>query len=341
MVKVDYKGLKYTLSAMRKQMIHLNLQLLYQCNFRCKICDFWKEEYRDYPQLSIDQIRIIEEKINELGPLIISLGGGEPLLNCDILSIIKILSKNHYPVMISNGWYINQENAKELFDAGLYEVSVSIDYIDPKKHDKQRGKEGAYSKAVEALKILKDARTKSYQRVHLISVVMDDNLMDIEPLILLAKEIGITYLVTLYSNGRGKKEYIGRNEDISKHLLGLKKKYKEFVALPGYLSKFTESVSGKKEIAPCYAGKNLFNIGSNGDVSLCIDRLDTPAGNIFVDEMRIISEKLLAMQQSNTCGDCWTSCRGAIESLLYHSHKVSNIKALYESIKNVTIGESN
>jgi MoaA/NifB/PqqE/SkfB family radical SAM enzyme len=341
MLKVDYKGLKYTLSAMRKQMIHLNLQLLYQCNFRCKICDFWKEEYRDYPQLSIDQIRLIEKKINEIGPLIISLGGGEPLLHKDIIPIIKILSKNNYPVMISNGWYITKDNAKELFDAGLYEVSVSIDYIDPKKHDRQRGKEGAFSKAVEALKILKDSRTKPFQRVHLISVVMDDNLMDIEPLILLAKDIGITYLVTLYSDGRGKKENIGKNEDISKHLLELKKKYKEFVALPGYLAKFTESVSGKLEIAPCYAGKNLFNIGSNGDVSLCIDRLDNPVSNIFIQDMRSISEKLLAMQKSNTCGNCWTSCRGAIESLLYHSNKLSNIKAMYESIKNVPIGESN
>jgi MoaA/NifB/PqqE/SkfB family radical SAM enzyme len=341
MVKVDFKGMKYTISAIRKQMIHLNLQLLYQCNFRCKICDFWKEDYKDYHQLSISQIKIIEEKINEIGPLIISLGGGEPLLHKDIISIIKILSKNHYPVMISNGWYITKENAKELFDAGLYEVSVSIDYIDHKKHDMQRGKEGAFSKAVEALKILKDVRNKPYQRVHLISVVMEDNLMDIEPLILLAKEIGITYLVTLYSDGRGKKDNFVGNEDISKYLLGLKEKYKEFVALPGYLSKFTESVNGNQEMTPCCAGKNLFNIGSNGDVSLCIDRLDNPVANIFIDNMSSISEKLLAAQQSNTCGNCWTSCRGAIESLLYHPHKLSNIKAMYESIKNVPVGVSN
>ena len=338
MLKVNYKGIKFTLAALRKQLIHLNLQLLYQCNFRCKICDFWTEEYKDYPQLSVVQIKLIEEKLKAIGPLIISLGGGEPLLHREIVPIINILSKNNFPVMISNGWFITEDFAKELFKAGLYEVSISIDYADPKKHDLQRGRDGAYTKAVNALKILKNARTKSYQRVHLISVVMDDNVDDIESLILLAKEIGITYLVTLYSDGRGKKEKYSNQDDISRYILNLKKKYKEFVALPGYLSRFSEFVNGGNGINPCYAGKNLFNIGSQGNVSLCIDRLDNPVGNIFVDDINSIRKKLFDMFLANTCGNCWTSCRGALESLLYDNSRASNIKAMYDSIRNLPLG---
>ncbi len=340
MIKVDYKGIKFTYATFRKQLIHLNLQLLYQCNFRCKICDFWKEEYNDAPQLTLEQIKSIASKLKYLNPMIISLGGGEPLLHRDILQIVNVLSEHNYPVMISNGWYITPELAKNLFEAGMYEISISIDYADPKKHDEQRGKDGAYSKAVEALKILKTARTKPHQRIHLISVVMDDNIDDIEPLIILAKEIGITYLVTLYSDGRGKKERYNNNNDISAHLLKLKEKYKEFVVIPGYISKFTESFEGSGGIKPCFAGKNLFNISSQGEVSLCIDRLDSPVGNIFTDDIFVLRKKLLEMHQTNNCGNCWTSCRGAIESLLYDKNKIANIRAFYDSMKNIPIGSN-
>ena len=39
----------------------------------------------------------------------------------------------------------------------------------------------------------------------MITVLMDDNLDDVEPLIQLSREIGVTYMVNLYSWNRGTK----------------------------------------------------------------------------------------------------------------------------------------
>ena len=301
--------------------MHLNLQLLYQCNFRCGICDFWKEEYRDHPRLTMPQIETISDKLKPLGPIVISVGGGEPLLHEDIIGVTRTLAKNNFPVMICNGWFMTPEIARGLFRAGMHEVSISLDYADPAKHDAQRGVKGAFDRAVSALETLAKNRVHSYQRVHMISVVMDDNIDEIEKLIGIAKSIGVTYLITFYSKRRGEKESRASRTDITRRLLELKKKYPEFVAISEFINRFADAqIDGG--VAPCYAGKNLFNIDCVGNVTRCIDRLDAVAGNIFTDDIGTIKKNLLSLRETDTCSACWTSCRGNIETMLYGRNKV-------------------
>jgi MoaA/NifB/PqqE/SkfB family radical SAM enzyme len=331
------KKIHYAYSFLRKRFVHVNLQILYQCNFHCQICDFWKPPYKDMPQLSLAQTEIFSKKLYALGPLIVSIGGGEPLLHPDLVPIIRSLAKYHLPVMICNGWFVTPENARAMFKAGLYEVSVSLDYASPQKHDQQRGVAGAFDHAVSALEHLLKNRAYAHQRVHMISVVMDDNLAEIEPLIRLAKDIGVTYLLTLYSHGRGKKKPRASEKDISELLFSLKKKYKNFVALHGYLARFTEAVQNENGILPCYAGRNLLNIDCNGNVSRCIDRLDQPAGNILSDGLEQIIRELRNQYLENDCGGCWTSCRGNIESLMYGKNRLQNLWDSFQVTKRIAL----
>lgn len=321
------KRLKLMRAFLKKDLVHLNLQLLYQCNFRCRICDFWKPPYTGMPSLSATDIATLAAKLPS--PLIVSIGGGEPLLHPELPEIIRLLARDHFPVMITNGWYATPELARAILQAGLYEISVSVDYADPKRHDRQRGVSGAFERAVAALDNLHRNRVSSHQRVHMISVVMDDNLDEIEPLILLAKEIGVTYLVTYYSHNRGKKARRDAGRDVSAHLLGLKKKHANFVAIRGFLGRFTESERSAEGIRPCYAGKNLFNIDCQGNVSRCIDRLDQVAGNLLQDGFSGIRQRLLELQSANDCGDCWTSCRGNFETLMYGEQRLRNLLDSY------------
>lgn len=320
------KRMKFFGAFLRRDFVHLNLQLLYQCNFHCRICDFWKPAYKDMPQLSAADVQIMVDKLP--GPMIVSIGGGEPLMHPELLPIIRILGKKHFPVMICNGWYVTPENARELFAAGLHEISISVDYADAAKHDKQRGVQGAFERALQALDTLNRSRIHASQRVHMISVVMDDNLDQIEPLIKLAGEMGITYLLTYYSHNRGKKDRRNAQEDVSAHLLALKRKYPHFVAIEGYLERFTDA-AGDDGIRPCYAGKNLLNVDCQGNVSRCIDHLDQSAGNILVDDFESIRMNLLRQFEANDCGACWTSCRGNFETLMYGEKRLRNLMDSY------------
>ena len=330
------KKMRYAASFLRRGLVHTNLQLHYRCNFRCQICDFWKEGFDGRPQLSLAQVGVLSEKLAEIGPQIVSIGGGEPLLHDDIVGIVETLARFHFPVMICNGWFVTPERARALFAAGMYEVSVSVDYADPEKHDRQRGVPGAFDRAIRALEILQQSRRHPWQRVHMISVVMDDNLDDVEALIERCREMGITYLVTLYSDGRGRLRRRAARPDLSARLLELKRRHPDFVQLRGYLARFTEAVR-EGGVGPCYAGKHLCNVDSQGDVALCIDRLETKVGNLLTDDAKTIARRLRAAHEANTCQECWTSCRGAIETLLYGGNPLANLADYHAMTRSVPL----
>jgi MoaA/NifB/PqqE/SkfB family radical SAM enzyme len=308
------RKLRYVRNFTLGRMVHTNLQILYTCNFRCGICNFWRPEYRDAARLSLGQVEQISDRLAEFGPQIVSIGGGEPLLHPDIVGIVSTLARHHFPVMICNGWYVTRELARRLWQAGIYEVSISVDYANAERHDQQRGTPGAYARALEALRVLYHERIHPLQRVHMISVILEDNLDEVEPLIHICRDLGITYLVTLYSDARGERSTRQIPAQVSRRLLALKRKYPEFVALRGYLARFSRAVE-EHGIGPCNAGKQLCNIDSQGQVSLCIDRKDLAVGNILTDEVATLKARLAEAHRTNTCHACWTSCRGNIESL--------------------------
>ncbi|MEW5907170.1 MAG: radical SAM protein, partial [Elusimicrobiota bacterium] len=97
------KGVRYGWSFVRRRLVHTNLQLLYDCNFRCGICDFWRRP-QGSARLSAAQVAAISEKLDRIGPQIVSIGGGEPLLHPEIVEVVRVLALRHFPVMISNGW---------------------------------------------------------------------------------------------------------------------------------------------------------------------------------------------------------------------------------------------
>ena len=330
------KKLRFARNFLGRRMVHVNLQILYNCNFRCGICDFWKDTYRDKGRLSTAEAGMISDKLNTIGPQIISIGGGEPMLHPELVPIVSELGRHHFPVMITNGSLVTEALARQLWQAGMVEISVSLDYADPKKHDAQRGKPGAFAQGVEALKILHATRTQPEQRVNMISVIVDDNLDEVEPLIEMSRDMGITYLVTLYSHSRGTKPARDPASDPSTRLLELKQRHRHFVALRGYLEKFSAAVN-RTDSARCHAGRHLCNIDCRGDVSFCIDRMEKLSGNILTDEMGAIASRLLANHRVNDCRECWTSCRGSIESVLYGRQRLRNVWDYYQMTRPVPL----
>jgi radical SAM protein with 4Fe4S-binding SPASM domain len=297
------------------RFIHCNLQITYRCNFQCQICDFWKTEHDPREELTLDEIALIGRKLNRLGTLIVSLAGGEPLVREDIAGVIRTLNReNHFPILITNGWFVNETSAREIQSAGLQEISVSIDYRDPKKHDAQRGREGAWDHAVQALTLLNRFRPKRRNRVHMISVLMDDNLEDVEELIRLARDLGVTYMLSLYSWNRGTKVPRQPSAPVTQHLLALKAKYPEFVTLTSYIERLDEAIA-RGGVGDCQAGRLLMNIDHRGDVARCTETLDEPVGNILREDVLAIRDRLRRIQGERACAQCWTSCRGFAEAM--------------------------
>jgi MoaA/NifB/PqqE/SkfB family radical SAM enzyme len=320
------------LAFFRRRLIHCNLQVTYRCNFRCQICDFWKKPYDPSDELTVDEIRRIGKKLNRLGTMVISLGGGEPLIREDLYQVIAALNEtNHFPILITNGWFVNETIAKEILRAGLQEISVSVDYADPAKHDAQRGCVGSWKRAINALELLNRYRPDRRNRVHMISVLMDDNLEEVEPLLQLSRDLGVTYFINLYSSGRGTKPSRTPDGKVTEKLRELKAKYSEFVSLTSYVEQFDQAIA-EGGIGNCQAGYLAFNIGSRGEVSRCIDTIEEPVGNILTDEITDLRDQLRKAQEKGGCAQCWTSCRGFAECL-YMPPRIRQFKEFYISVK--------
>ena len=82
------------------------------------------------------------DQIAEVGEPIIILTGGEPLLRPDIFDIAKYgTNKGLRMVMAPNGTLITKNNAKQMADAGIKRISVSLDGSTKESHDRFRGVE--------------------------------------------------------------------------------------------------------------------------------------------------------------------------------------------------------
>ncbi len=331
--KANYarKSLGLGRSFLTGNYIHCNLQVTYRCNFRCEICDFWKPEYQGRDELSLGDVRVVADQLARLGTFLVSLAGGEPLVRNDLDRIIGILAEDHFPILITNGWFVDEEMSRALFRWGLQEISVSIDYATPARHDAMRGRPGAFDRGIKALELLRKNRPSAMNRVHMITVLMDDNIGEIEDLIRLARELRITYLVTLYSFNRGKKAERLPRREVSDYLMGLKAKHPNFVSLSGYVRRFDEAIA-RGGIGDCQAGKRYLNIDNRGDVALCTETTDEPVGNVLREDIFDLRGRLAARNETTDCAQCWTSCRGFAESMT-KGNRLRNTLEFFNTIR--------
>lgn len=310
------KKLKLVKNFLTNRPLFCSWQVTYCCNFKCNFCDYWKIKPNPKDELSLENIEIASKKLARIGSLIISVAGGEPLLRNDLPEIIKILSKDHFPVITTNGFLVKEDIAKKLFKNGLLGVSVSIDYNDSKTHDQMRGVSGAFDNAIKALEIFSRQRTNKNQHVNILSVLKDDNLQHTEELIKLAQKYSASFMTQPYCSLKTGRGIFDKNQDFmpSRKLLELKKKYKNFKSSYNFLSLFDKYI--ERGIPNCRAGVSFFNIDNYGNIAKCVEDMGNPIGNILTIPTKKIVPLLKDKNKTNTCQNCWYNCRGETE-LLY------------------------
>ncbi|MCP4137732.1 MAG: radical SAM protein [bacterium] len=305
-------------------------QITARCNYTCRICNFWKEKHLQEDELTVEEIERVVENLKPLAPLIVSLAGGEPLLRDDVPEIVKAVSRYNYCSLITNGWHATPELAARLYKNGLTDVMVSLDYTTPEKHDAQRGQAGAFERAVAALEYFRDRRPNKSNNVRILTVLMDDNIDEIEGLLLLAKELSVSFAITLYSDRLGKKAHRLPGGPVSDYLIELKRRHSCFNNAEYYLKNFDELIL-HDGIANCGGGNTFININQNGMISRCIDRSDAPIANPLSDSPDDIKSFLRAESNNEPCSQCWTSCRGLADVIT----GVKGIKSYPDFIRSV------
>lgn len=172
-------------------------KLLYACNLRCDMCPFWRRP--DELLLSLDEEKKMMSALADFGVSFMGFEGGEPFLRKDLPEILKYSHARFHTSIVTNGWLLKEKlnSVKEYLDY----VFVSIDGIG-ETHDRLRGRDGSYSRAIEGVKAAREFLPVSFN-----STITSENCGEVEAIVDLAKElyVSVSFQVTYDYSTPGKK----------------------------------------------------------------------------------------------------------------------------------------
>lgn len=126
------------------------LDITYQCNCRCQMCQRWKDPRTN--ELSLDEYQRLAAVLHEMGSHQISIAGGEPLLREDVFPIIKSFSGLGMSVNLCTNGLLLEKFDDEICSSGLTCVTVSLDGASAESHDEMRGMPGSHKQIEEGIK---------------------------------------------------------------------------------------------------------------------------------------------------------------------------------------------
>ncbi|WP_413174131.1 GTP 3',8-cyclase MoaA [Anabaena azotica] len=130
------------------QVDYLRISLIDRCNFRCLYCmpEGAELHYILKQQLLTDEelLTLIQEVFIPVGFTRFRLTGGEPLLRPGVVELVKEIA--NFPqtqdlAMTTNGFLL-APIAKNLYDAGLRRINISLDSLDPDTFEQIIGNHG-------------------------------------------------------------------------------------------------------------------------------------------------------------------------------------------------------
>jgi radical SAM protein with 4Fe4S-binding SPASM domain len=293
--------------------------LTYRCNLACEHCyldaggapQVGTENFADRSELGTEEcFRVIDEIAAFAPECVTILTGGEPLLRRDILEIVRRASARGLWVVVgTNGVSITENVARRLAEAGARGLSLSLDALDPDRHDHFRKVRGAWRNTVEGAEILN--RTGLPFIVQ--TTVGSHNLGELDAIAdfahdrLAAKVWNLYFLVP---TGRG--QFVSditpaQYDEVLAALYRIQRKYDRRMLVnakcaPHYVKTVLEKASAETDQIPaqirtysggaggCPAGTHYMGIRPNGDVTPC------PYLPVFAGTLR-----------SSSLAELWTS----------------------------------
>jgi len=157
------------------------LALTDRCNARCIHCDIWKNRGKE-DRPSLYQWRVLIADLRAwLGPVQVTLSGGEALLNRDTIELLSFgTSLGLFMELLTHGFWENQSKIESLALARPSRVTISFDGIG-ETHDRVRGRAGFVEKTERTIQTLKRMRKEHRldMVIRLKTVIMRQNLEDV------------------------------------------------------------------------------------------------------------------------------------------------------------------
>ena len=243
-------------------VVHLNLTNF--CNLECPHCYGHYGGKKEIKDISTEQMIFLINEVSRIGCKRISFCAGEPLMRQDIRELIDYAkSKGILCGMNTNG-HLVKKRIKDIIN--LDGITISLDG-NREHHDKMRGS-GSYDIVTDAIKYAKENGIP----VHTSTLICQENIMDVEYIIKLAKEIGFMteWLLPFYNSPY---QLMPADYDL-RNILRLMLEYKKngypislskkaimhALKWPDYKQRYLKEFIPRRDFFPCYAKKIHFII---------------------------------------------------------------------------------
>lgn len=272
---------------------HRLTQLFWECTLRCNLnclhCGSDCRVVSDVSDMPLeDFLHVLDNVAAHQDPHLtfIIVTGGEPLMRPDIVECGMEIKKRGFPWgMVTNGMALTEQKLKELMDAGLHSITISLDgFAD--EHNWLRGNKLSFERASEAIRIV--ARQKNL--VSDVVTCVNQRNFDYLPQIrdyLLSLGMDRWRLFTIFPAGRAKDntELQLETYQFRQMMDFIKKNRKEgkinvSYGCEGFLGEYEGEV--RDYFFSCQAGISVGSVRINGDIGGCLSiRYNFSQGNIY------------------------------------------------------------
>ncbi|HXX21558.1 MAG TPA: radical SAM protein [Terriglobia bacterium] len=163
------------------------------CNLRCIHCRATASELSSpYDLPTTKALNLIKQVSQSFLPILV-LSGGEPLFRHDIFDLASYATSLGIRVALAtNGTLVSEQVARQILEAGVRRVSISLDGADASTHDAFRGISGAFDAALRGFRNLRELGMS----LQINMTIARHNAHQLPAVLELAKEIGADALHT-------------------------------------------------------------------------------------------------------------------------------------------------
>ncbi|MFZ0925354.1 MAG: radical SAM protein [Halobacteriota archaeon] len=172
------------------------------CNLRCKHC-YQRAGKMSKDELSLEERLNIVDQLADNDVVAIAFSGGEALLRDDFWEVARYASgKGLYLSLATNGTLLTKDVVRRLKDVGVQYFEISLDSVDPAKHDAFRGVAGAWERTVAGIKNVV-AQDGAYSCIA--NTLTNENYRELDDLVAFSRKLGVnrTLIFNFIPVGRG------------------------------------------------------------------------------------------------------------------------------------------
>lgn len=317
------------INALRVQRHDLQ-QLFWECTLRCNLCckhcgsDCMADDGRREMPLQ-DFLPVLDDiKSTTKSPVLVITTGGEPLLRKDICECGRaITERGFYWGMVTNGMLLTETMLRQLVEAGLKSISISLDGL-REEHNWMRNHPLSFDKALHAIHLL--ATELHSMTWDVITCINKRNLTELEAMkeLLISQGVRRWKIFSIFPMGRATEhEEMELDSFEFRRLL-------DFVVATRQEGTIKVSYGCENFLGPyeyevrdgqffCGAGVNVASIRYDGSISGCLSiRSEYTEGNIYSEtfsevwEHRFNNYRHPEWKKTGICTDCeaWRWCEG-------------------------------